>query len=139
MTVVAEGMNVIQVDKRPTGPIKFLKDPTAVIAFITSGEIEDHIVMAQGGTTTFLAPILSQGCIGIVTMSGAPESHLGILSREFQVPCIMTAHLTGGSGSRYVPGETGPEHFTEIVEALDGKVVTLDVSDPETGRIELAD
>ncbi|WP_396287683.1 hypothetical protein [Amycolatopsis sp. PS_44_ISF1] len=29
-------------------------------------------------------------------MSGAPESHLGIRSREFQTPCVMTAHLTGG-------------------------------------------
>jgi signal transduction protein with GAF and PtsI domain len=67
-------------------------------------------------------------------MSGAPESHLGILSREFQTPCVMTAGLVDSS-SRYVPGETGEAHFEEIIKALDGQQVTLDCSDQTTGRV----
>ena len=55
------------------------------------------------------------GAIGVITMSGAPESHLGILSREFQTPCIMTAHLTD-SDSRYEVGNTDEAHFEEIVQ-----------------------
>ena len=51
------------------------------------------MLLVRGGTTTFLAPALTMGAIGIITMSGAPESHLGILSREFQTPCVMTAGL----------------------------------------------
>jgi PEP-utilizing family enzyme len=117
--------------------VKYLHNPQAVIQLIQSGKLKDHILLVRGGTTTFLAPALSMGAIGVITMSGAPESHLGILSREFQTPCVMTVHLTGGSGSRYVPGETPDSHFDEIVAALDGKTVTLDCSDHDTGKVVL--
>lgn len=99
--------------------------PADVIALIQSGGLQDHILLVQGGTTTFLAPALSMGAIGVITMSGAPESHLGILSREFQTPCVMTAYLPG-SDSRYVPGATPDGHFAEIAKELDGRVVRLD-------------
>jgi phosphoenolpyruvate-protein kinase (PTS system EI component) len=74
------------------------------------------------------------GAIGVITMSGAPESHLGILSREFQTPCVMTVHLTN-SESRYVVGNTPESHFEEIARELDGKQVRLDCSDNDTGRV----
>jgi phosphoenolpyruvate-protein kinase (PTS system EI component) len=76
------------------------------------------------------------GAIGIITMSGAPESHLGILSREFQMPCVMTAYLVG-KDSRYVTGGNNDAHFAAIVDALDGKNVRLNCEDRETGRIAL--
>ena len=139
MTVVAEGYNVFDTQKKPSGVVKYLNNPQAVIQLIQSGKLKDHILLVRGGTTTFLAPALSMGAIGVITMSGAPESHLGILSREFQTPCVMTAHLTAGSGSRYVPGETDDKHFEEIVDALDGKKVQLDCSDHDTGKVLLLD
>ncbi|OLT15418.1 hypothetical protein BJF78_01495 [Pseudonocardia sp. CNS-139] len=135
--VLAEGYNVFDTGKSPTGTVKYLSAPADVIELIQSGRLGEHILLVQGGTTTFLAPALSMGAIGVITMSGAPESHLGILSREFQTPCIMTAHLTG-SDSRYVVGATGPGHFDEIAKALDGRKVRLDCSDHEVGRV-LAD
>jgi hypothetical protein len=134
MSVLAEGYNAFETNKSPSGTIKYLPDPPSVMALIRSGKIKEHILLVRGGTTTFLAPALSMGAIGIITMSGAPESHLGILSREFQTPCVMTAGLVD-STSRYVPGETGDAHFEEIVKALDGRQVSLDCSDPETGRV----
>jgi hypothetical protein len=134
MSVLAEGYNAFETNKSPSGTIKYLPDPPSVMALIRSGKIKEHILLVRGGTTTFLAPALSMGAIGIITMSGAPESHLGILSREFQTPCVMTAGLVD-STSRYVPGETGETHFEEIVKALDGRQVSLDCSDPETGRV----
>ena len=134
MSVLAEGYNAFETNKSPSGTIKYLPDPPSVMALIRSGKIKEHILLVRGGTTTFLAPALSMGAIGIITMSGAPESHLGILSREFQTPCVMTAGLVD-STSRYVPGETGEGNFEEIVKALDGKQVSLDCSDPETGRV----
>jgi signal transduction protein with GAF and PtsI domain len=78
------------------------------------------------------------GAIGVITMSGAPESHLGILSREFQMPCVMTAYLTG-SQSRYVTGGNNEAHFQEIIKALDGRKVQLKCDDRETGRVVLVD
>ncbi len=134
MSVIDEGYNAFETNKSPSGTIKYLPDPPSVMALIRSGKIKEHILLVRGGTTTFLAPALSLGAIGIITMSGAPESHLGILSREFQTPCVMTAGLVD-STSRYVPGETDEAHFEEIVKALDGRQVSLDCSDPETGRV----
>ena len=134
MKVIAEGFNSFDTKKKPIGTVKYLPDPKAVIALIQSGKLKEHIVLAQGGTTTFLAPALSMGCSGVITLSGAPESHLGILSREFQTPCVMTAHLTS-SESRYVVGSTDESHFVEIAKALDGRRVRLDCTDDETGRV----
>ena len=136
MTVIAEGYNAFETNKVPSGSVKYLPDPASVMALIRGGKIKDHVLLVRGGTTTFLAPALTMGAIGIITMSGAPESHLGILSREFQTPCVMTAGLVG-SKSRYVPGETDDAHFDEIVAQLDGKRVTLDCSDPAVGRVVL--
>jgi hypothetical protein len=136
--VLAEGYNVFDTDKSPSGTIKYLSSPTDVIQLIRSGKLKDHILLVRGGTTTFLAPALSMGAIGVITMSGAPESHLGILSREFQTPCVMTAHLTG-SDSRYVVGSTDEGHFEEIARELDGRHVRLDCTDDEVGRVVIVD
>jgi phosphoenolpyruvate-protein kinase (PTS system EI component) len=138
MKVVAEGYNSFDTTKTPSGTVKYLPDPKSVISLIQSGKLKEHILLVQGGTTTFLAPALSMGAIGVITMSGAPESHLGILSREFQMPCVMTAYLTG-SQSRYVTGGNNEAHFQEIIKALDGKKVQLKCDDRETGRVVLLD
>lgn len=136
MSTVAEGFNSFETRKTPSGVVKYLPDPKSVIALIQSGKLKEHILLVQGGTTTFLAPALSMGAIGVITMSGAPESHLGILSREFQMPCVMTAYLTG-SESRYVTGGNNDAHFAAIIKALDGKKVQLQCEDRETGRVSL--
>jgi hypothetical protein len=136
MSVVAQGYNAFETNKTATGTVKYLKDPAAVMGLIKSGKLGEHILLVRGGTTTFLAPALTMGAIGVITMSGAPESHLGILSREFQIPCVMTAYLTS-SASRYIVGDAGDEHFAEIVAQLEGKNVTLDCSDHNTGRVIL--
>src|SRR5271154_1785396 len=136
MNYVAEGYNSFETKKAPVGVVKYLPDPKSVIALIQSGKLKEHILLVQGGTTTFLAPALSMGSIGVITMSGAPESHLGILSREFQMPCVMTAYLTD-SPSRYVTGGDNNAHFAALVKALDGKRVQLNVEDREFGRVAL--
>lgn len=136
MSVVAQGYNAFETNKTATGTVKYLKDPASVMALIKSGKLGEHILLVRGGTTTFLAPALTMGAIGVITMSGAPESHLGILSREFQIPCVMTAYLTS-SPSRYIVGDAGDEHFAEVVAQLEGKNVTLDCSDHDTGRVIL--
>ena len=132
--VLAEGYNVFDTAKSATGTVKYLESPADVIALIRSGKLAEHILLVRGGTTTFLAPALSMGATGVITMSGAPESHLGILSREFQTPCVMTAYQTS-SDSRYVVGNTDETHFVEIAKALDGRKVRLDCTDHEVGRV----
>src|SRR6202789_2980270 len=138
MEILAEGYNVFDTEKSPAGIVKYLDSPKDVISLIQSGKLKDHILLVRGGTTTFLAPALSMGAIGIITMSGAPESHLGILSRAFQMPCVMTAYLPK-SEARYVTGGNNDAHFSAIVKALDGKKVQLNCEDREVGRVMLID
>jgi phosphoenolpyruvate synthase/pyruvate phosphate dikinase len=138
MTVLAEGYNVFETTKSPTGTIKYLESPQDVIGLIQSGKLAEHILLVRGGTTTFLSPALSMGATGVITMSGAPESHLGILSREFQTPCVMTVHLAD-SESRYVVGASDEQHFQEITAKLDGQKVRLDCTDGDTARVVLLD
>jgi phosphoenolpyruvate-protein kinase (PTS system EI component) len=138
MTVLAEGYNAFETPKSPTGVVKYLGDPTAVIALISSGKLQDHIILAQGGTTTFLSPALTMGCLGVITLSGAPESHLGILSREFQIPCIMTAYQPN-TETRYVTGGNNDEHFKQMIAALDGKKVRLKCDHHDVAQVLLED
>lgn len=133
--VLAEGYNVFDTAKSPSGTIKYLSAPADVISLIRSGKLAEHILLVRGGTTTFLAPALSMGAIGVITMSGAPESHLGILSREFQIPCVMTVHLAD-SDSRYEVGSSDTAHFDEIVAKLDGQRVRLRCNE-ESGEVIL--
>lgn len=136
MQIIAEGYNAFETDRIAQGEVKYLASPQDVIAVVQSGKLQDYILLVRGGTTTFLTPALSMGANGVITMSGAPESHLGILSREFQIPCVMTTHLTN-SDSRYVVGNTDEAHFNEITESLVGKTVQLHCDDDEVGRISI--
>jgi signal transduction protein with GAF and PtsI domain len=138
MKVIAEGFNSFETTKKPVGTVKYLPDPKSVITLIQSGKLKEHILLAQGGTTTFLSPALSMGAIGVITLSGAPESHLGILSREFQIPCVMTAYLKD-SDSRYVTGGDNKAHFEAMIKALDGKRVQMSCEGAELGEIVLMD
>lgn len=134
MNVIAQGFNSFETSKKPEGVVLYLPDPQSVIKLIQSGKLKEHILLVQGGTTTFLSPALSMGAIGVITLSGAPESHLGILSREFQMPCVMTTHLSDVD-SRYVTGGDNKAHFAQIIETLSGKRVRLECDHPETGRV----
>ena len=48
--------------------------------------------VADAGAT-FLAPIFDE-LTAVVCLSGTPLSHIGIVSREYQIPCVMAAALT---------------------------------------------
>ena len=94
---VGTGLNVYESPDDVEGVVKWLETPEDVIAFATSGEdVSDVIVIARGGTTTFLTMALNAGIRGVVTLQGAPESHLGILCREYGIPCVMSVVVREG-------------------------------------------
>jgi signal transduction protein with GAF and PtsI domain len=121
---IGQGTNVVPSDEFVTGIIRFLDSPTEVLDFITSDDVEETIVISRGGTTTFIGPALTAGVRGLITLQGAPQSHLGILSREFGIPCVMSVAFTEGETTSR--GETIP---------ADGTRVQLVVSDAAIGRI----
>lgn len=108
-----------------TGTIRFLDSPEEVLEFIDGPDVTSTVVISRGGTTTFMSPALMSGVAGLITLQGAPESHLGILSREFGIPCVMSTEFTDGVQTSR--GETIP---------ADGTLVRLDTSG-ETGLVFL--
>jgi signal transduction protein with GAF and PtsI domain len=69
-----------------------MDSPDDVIAVMDEGAVGMVAVVADAGAT-FLAPIF-EDCAAVVCLSGTPLSHIGIVSREYQVPCIMSAVLS---------------------------------------------
>ena len=123
-TQVGTGINVYEHATPAEGVARWLDSPDAVMELVMSGEIGSTIGISRGGTTPFMAPALASGIAGLITLQGAPESHLGILSREFGIPCVMSVAFT--EGIQTDRGETIP---------ADGTKLRLDVSDPSNGRV----
>jgi phosphoenolpyruvate-protein kinase (PTS system EI component) len=125
---IGAGINVMESDEVVEGRILFLDSPQEVLSFVAGDAVESSIVISRGGTTTFMAPALASGVRGLITLQGSPESHLGILSREFGIPCVMSVQFT--EGVQTSRGETIP---------ADGTLVRLDVSSAPQGRVLLVD
>lgn len=90
--VLARGTKVFR-----TAPVRgtwrVMESPDDVLALMDSGA-ENVIVLVRDAGATFLSPIFHE-LAGVVCSGGTPRSHIGIVSREFQVPCIMGAVFTG--------------------------------------------
>lgn len=110
---IGTGHAVFESPEATEGVVRWLDSPADVLAFVREGSPVGTIVVARGGTTTFLAPALNAGVSGVVTLQGAPESHLGILSREFGIPCVMSVAFTEGRTT--ARGEIVPADGTRIV------------------------
>jgi signal transduction protein with GAF and PtsI domain len=97
------------------------------------------VVLTQGGAVTFAGAILPKRPVGLITIEGAPESHLGIVSREFSIPAVMSVQLSDDNDVERVGanGLTTADYVQHVVAALNGKLVELDCEDPDTGRIYL--
>jgi signal transduction protein with GAF and PtsI domain len=70
-----------------------LEGPDDVLALMDSGA-EGVLALVRDAGATFLAPIYHE-LTGIICTSGTVRSHIGIVSREFQVPCVMGCQFVG--------------------------------------------
>lgn len=75
-----------------TGTWRRFDAPDDVIAVMDDGT-QDVVAVVMDAGATFLAPIF-EDLTAVVCLSGTPLSHIGIVSREYEVPCIMAAVLT---------------------------------------------
>lgn len=112
---VGTGMNLFTAGE-VTGVARWFNDTSDVLD-IDDDDLEDTIAFVHKGGMTFLSPILPD-LRGIVCSAGSRESHLAILCRESDVPCVLKAELSG--------------------PVADGDTVTLDLTDPTTARIVVA-
>lgn len=73
------------------GAWRRLASPDDVLALMDS-TAEGVVACVADAGATFLAPIFDE-LTAVVCLSGTPLSHIGIVSREYQVPCLMAATL----------------------------------------------
>ncbi len=79
------------------GVWRAMEGPDDVLELMGTGA-EGVIALVRDAGATFLAPIYHE-LAGIVCTSGTVRSHIGIVSREFQVPCVMGVSFTGAEPS----------------------------------------
>jgi len=73
------------------GRWKVMEGPSDVLDLMDSGA-DGVIALVRDAGATFLAPIFHE-LAGVVCSGGTSRSHIGIVSREFQVPCIMACQI----------------------------------------------
>jgi signal transduction protein with GAF and PtsI domain len=71
-----------------------MEGPDDVLDLMDSGAT-GVIALVRDAGATFLAPIYHE-LSGIICTSGTVRSHIGIVSREFQVPCVMACTFAEG-------------------------------------------
>jgi signal transduction protein with GAF and PtsI domain len=69
------------------GEWRRLEDPDDVLELMDVSAAGVVACVADAGAT-FLAPIFDE-LTAVVCLSGTPVSHIGIVSREYRIPCIM--------------------------------------------------
>lgn len=94
MDVVGRGARVF--DHPPVrGAWRALEGPDDVLALMDAETGAAGVVaLVREAGATFLAPIYHE-LTAVVCTNGTPSSHIGIVSREFHVPCVMAVAFDG--------------------------------------------
>jgi phosphohistidine swiveling domain-containing protein len=88
------GDNVAQYKQNCTGTARYVRSPDQVLKYLNEGVPPDTIAIIDDSGGTLTAPILEQ-FKGVICAGGSTRSHLGILTREYGVPCLMNAKISG--------------------------------------------
>lgn len=89
-----QGDNVAQYAQVCTGIARYIRSPSQVLKYLQDGVPENTIAVIDDSGGTLTAPILEQ-FKGVICAGGSTRSHLGILTREYGVPCLMNAKVSG--------------------------------------------
>jgi len=93
MQTIGSGTKVF--DAAPVrGRFLAIESPDDVLALMDTGA-EGVVALVRDAGATVLAPIYHE-LTAVICTGGTPRSHIGIVSREFQVPCVMGATFPGG-------------------------------------------
>lgn len=91
--IVGTGDNVFQATDI-VGIARFVGTVDVVMDMLINGVPEGTIAIIDDSGGTLTAPIL-ENFAGVVCMGGTIRSHLGILTREYGIPCLMASELDG--------------------------------------------
>ena len=88
------GDNVVRYAENVAGTARYVRSTDRVLEWLTRGVPENTIAVIDDSGGTLTAPILEQ-FKGVICAGGTVRSHLGILTREYGIPCLMNAKVNG--------------------------------------------
>jgi phosphohistidine swiveling domain-containing protein len=88
------GDNVVKYPKNLIGVARYIRSSDRVLELLSSGVPADTVAVIDDSGGTLTAPILEQ-FKGVICAGGTVRSHLGILTREYGIPCLMNAKISG--------------------------------------------
>lgn len=89
-----QGDNVVRRPRNTVGTAHYIRTSERVLALMQQGVPEDLIAIIDDSGGTLTAPILEK-FKGVICAGGTVRSHLGILTREYGIPCLMNAKVSG--------------------------------------------
>ena len=92
--IVGTGDNVFKAKADVEGTAVFVSDVEKVMDLLTGGVPPETVAVIDDSGGTLTAPILGD-FTAVICLGGTVRSHLGILTREYGVPCLMNAQLDG--------------------------------------------
>jgi PEP-utilising enzyme, mobile domain len=88
------GDNVVSNARNLIGTARYIRSSERVLEMLAKGVPPDTVAIIDDSGGTLTAPILEQ-FKGVICAGGTVRSHLGILTREYGIPCLMNAKISG--------------------------------------------
>lgn len=119
---VGTGDNLVTRAENLRGVARFVSTLDQVTEMLVDGVPPETIAVIDDSGGTLTAPIL-EGFAGVLCLGGTVRSHLGILTREYGIPCLMNCKIGPGlaDGHRVEVEFTAPAVAAEDYES--GKAV----------------
>jgi phosphohistidine swiveling domain-containing protein len=107
------GDNVVRHGENMVGTALYVRSHERVMDLLSNGVPPGSIAIIDDSGGTLTAPIIDQFA-GVICAGGSIRSHLGILTREYNIPCLMNAKVTGiREGDRIMIEATAQAKTTE--------------------------
>lgn len=92
--LAGDGDNVFSTPQDVVGIARFISSVDRVMEMLVDGVPEETVAIIDDSGGTLTAPILEE-FKAVVCKGGSVRSHLGILTREYQIPCLMNVKVEG--------------------------------------------
>ena len=127
------GDNVVQHARDVTGTARYIRTNERVLSYLNDGVPPGTIAVIDDSGGTLTAPIIEQFA-GVICAGGTVRSHLGILTREYNIPCVMNAKVAGIADGARVTIESSAaakttEDYQDGIERV-ARVWLLEASEP---------
>lgn len=89
-----QGDNVVRHPQNTAGTARYYRTSEQVLQSLNEGVPAGTIAIIDDSGGTLTAPILEQFA-AVICAGGTVRSHLGILTREYGIPCFMNSRISG--------------------------------------------